>query len=130
MSTTTNDEVLNFFQSLKYRLMDNGRLSEEDSLSAARHMYRLWSENCPEMVMSLWAILQRNVDVLFSVHPYIKKMVLDVLEGCPMPESYDWSDEALRRQRRLPDTRKAVGSYIDEKGAIVVELEPKTEKSK
>lgn len=64
------DEAVEYFESLE------GTLSEEEVTKAAGYMHEMFALGRFKDVTRLWAIAQKDIGVLFSIHPQIEKIAV------------------------------------------------------
>lgn len=119
------DEAVEYFNTLEGQVI-SGWLPEPVCVKTAWYMYWFAKDDF-QKTLRLWAILQKCSSVLFSIHPYIKKLMVGGFHGIDVTLGCDFSEEDIRQMMTLQaknDRRKAVGSHIDANDTIVVELEP------
>lgn len=118
------DEATEYFQALEAQLV-SGILPEPVAVKASWYMFELAKEDF-QKTLCLWAS-QKHAGVLFSLHPYTKKLMVSGLHDIDVTLGHDFSEDDIRNMMTLQDKndrRRAVGSHIDDNGVIVIELEP------
>lgn len=53
------------------------KLTKEDSLKTAEYFRKLVEAEKFEEIMVLWKLLQKDINVLLSIHPYIEKVMVE-----------------------------------------------------
>lgn len=83
-------------------------LSDELGLKAAVYFHEVYRDLGREKMQSLWAKIQRPVEVLFAIHPYVRKITVMAAHQWDFPESYDCTPGGIVRGSDKPNPELAM----------------------